>query len=55
MFTVIFRQHGSDRHYPCTCGSDASILFEALARMGGRVEVWQGATLKAVRDYTFTN
>jgi len=43
--TIIFRQDGIDRTYQCQNKFDAIVLFDALSRIGGIVEMWNGATL----------
>ena len=43
--TIIFRHQGADRTYQCHNKFDAIVLFDALSRMGGTVEMWNGATL----------
>ena len=43
--TIILRHQGIDRTYPCQNNWDAIVLFDALCATGGRVEMWNGATL----------
>lgn len=43
--TIILRHQGVDRTYQCQNKFDAIVLFDALSRMGGTVEMWNGATL----------
>ena len=42
LFTVILRDNGIDRTYPCANRPDATVLFDALMRLGRRVEMWSG-------------
>lgn len=43
--TIILRHQGIDRTYHCQNKFDAIVLFDALSRIGGTVEMWDGATL----------
>jgi hypothetical protein len=52
-FTVILRQDGIDRAYHCQNKYDAIVLFDALTRAGGRVEMWEGATMVQMYDMKF--
>ena len=51
MFTIIARDCGIDRNYPCYTYAEAEFLFKALSAIAHRVECWQGASLVM----TFTN
>jgi hypothetical protein len=45
MFTIIARDLGIDRTYPCYTYEEATFLFNALSLAARRVEWWKGATL----------
>lgn len=45
MFTIIARDRGIDRTYPCYTQTEAEFLFKALSAIAHRVEFWQGALL----------
>jgi hypothetical protein len=49
-FTVIARDRGIDRTYPCYTYTEAEFLFKALSSIAHRVECWKGMTL--VMTYT---
>jgi hypothetical protein len=51
--TVILRQDGIDRTYHCANKYDAIVLFDALTRAGGRVEMWDGAKMVQMYDFKF--
>ena len=55
MYTVIFRDQGIDRHYPCNNFYDAEILFDALAKltMPRRIEMWKGKDILKTYDIRF--
>jgi hypothetical protein len=44
-YTVIARDRGIDRTYPCYTYTEAEFLFKALSNIAHRVECWQGMTL----------
>jgi hypothetical protein len=44
-FTLIARDHGIDRTYPCNTYAEAEFLFNALSAIARHVEWWKGATL----------
>ena len=44
-YTIIARDHGIDRTYPCNTYTEAEFLFKALSNIARRVECWQGMTL----------
>jgi hypothetical protein len=44
-FTIIARDNGIDRNYPCNTLAEAEFLFKALSAIASQVEWWQGATL----------
>jgi hypothetical protein len=45
MFTIIARDCGIDRTYPCYTYAEAEFLFQALSDIARQVEWWKGATL----------
>jgi hypothetical protein len=45
MFTIIARDLGIDRTYPCYTYEEATFLFNALSLAARHVEWWKGATL----------
>jgi hypothetical protein len=45
MFTIIARDCGIDRTYPCNTHAEAEFLFKALSTIARCVEWWKGATL----------
>jgi hypothetical protein len=45
MFTIIARDNGIDRTYPCYTLNEAAFLFNALRTIARHVEWWKGATL----------
>jgi hypothetical protein len=47
MFTIIARDCGIDRTYPCNTYGEAVFIFNALSAIASRVEWWKGATLVA--------
>jgi hypothetical protein len=49
-FTLIARDHGIDRTYPCNTYDEAEFLFQALSTIARHVECWKGMTL--VMTYT---
>lgn len=51
MFTIIARDCGIDRTYPCYTYTEAEFLFKALSTIAHHVECWQGTSL----ILTFTN
>jgi hypothetical protein len=44
-YTIIARDHGIDRTYPCYTYAEAEFLFQALSNIARQVECWQGMTL----------
>lgn len=44
-FTIIARDCGIDRNYPCNTYAEAEFLFNALSLAARHVEWWKGATL----------
>lgn len=50
MFTIIARDCGIDRHYPCNTYAEAEFLFQALSTIARRVECWKGASLVLTYD-----
>lgn len=51
MFTIIARDRGIDRTYPCYTYTEAEFLFKALSAIARQVECWKGTSL----ILTFTN
>jgi hypothetical protein len=49
-FTVIARDHGIDRTYPCNTYGEAEFLFQALSSIARRVECWKGVSLILTYD-----
>jgi hypothetical protein len=45
MFTIIARDRGIDRTYPCYTYAEAEFLFNALSAIARHVEWWKGAAL----------
>jgi hypothetical protein len=44
-FTIIARDNGIDRNYPCNTYEEANFLFNALSLAARHVEWWKGAQL----------
>lgn len=44
-YTLIARDRGIDRTYPCNTHAEAEFLFNALSSIARHVEWWKGATL----------
>ena len=44
-YTIIARDLGIDRTYPCNTYEEANFLFNALSLAARHVEWWQGVTL----------
>jgi hypothetical protein len=44
-YTIIARDNGIDRTYPCYTYAEAEFLFQALSNIARQVECWQGMTL----------
>ena len=50
MFTIIARDCGIDRTYPCYTYDEAEFLFEALSLAARHVEWWKGESLVLTYD-----